>query len=124
MTRSLDNDFTRILRTLEEQFSDDELLSPITETKKSHPSDEGEIENLHVFPVEGGILILKEQPPIVESDPVTKIPPQMPLPPKFLTVIERNPFPAFILILCLFLCFDALNSYISSLIMPTAVITI
>ncbi len=122
----LSGDIARILESIEgatgqdNQAPEEKTAQPATNT----PEDE-DIQTLHIYPVDGGILILRDEPApdtttvagqVVDETPIAK--------PTRLDTIEKNAFPIFLLILCVFLCLDSLNSFLTTLLLPTVTVTI
>ena len=88
--------------------------------------EEEAVQEIHVYPVEGGGILLTKEP--LEDDPPATIidsePPTTPLAARVATQREPPYFLYFVLLLLLFLVMDAANSQLIALLTPTATITI
>jgi flagellar motor protein MotB len=114
-------DIQRMLATLQDSGREEEAL----------PSEEEELETVHVYPVEGGgILFTKTQ---LDQDELSSTMIDRKEPDKNTTqttqkvatpVKEPSFFPDFMLILCFFLLLDMADSSLTALLTPTATITI
>jgi len=99
-----------------------EELSGILRDMHNQDTPEQEPETLHIYHVDGGILILRENN-VVESD--ASIEPDTTLPPLAnIGWFERNVFTVFIFVLCLFLLIDSFSSYLPTVLASTATIVI
>lgn len=101
--------------------------------KGSAADPEEPLETYHIYPVPGGIYVTREEDAAegsVESSLVAEEEPDEPLiTPSCSTTrggvgTEPPLFPLFLLVICLFVGVDMLNSYLLSQYMPTATITI
>jgi hypothetical protein len=102
-----------ILATLNEQGGEDAMPLP----------EEEELDTIHVYPVEGGGLLLTRTP--LEEDPAAPVIDSQDDQPT--TEAARRtlpPFVLFLLLLCLFLVGDLADSQLIALMTPTATITI
>lgn len=84
------------------------------------------VETLHVYPVEGGILILREEDEqVIDSLPLTNKQPDEPKQSSIKTFPgETYVFVLYLLILCFFICLDTLSFSLLSIGSLTATITI
>lgn len=96
------------------------------ENQEDEVHHEDNLQTIHVYPVEGGILITKEPIEPEDEKPIESnfLRNEPPIYPKNSAKWESYSFPLFILFLCLFLSLDMLSSYFLVLSMPTATITI
>ncbi|HLI08886.1 MAG TPA: hypothetical protein VKV40_20150 [Ktedonobacteraceae bacterium] len=119
----LEENIQHILATLDEQGNQDEARAPYEEV---------EIKTIHVYPVEGGGILLTREP-LEEDETIdtaafepqdVEQQPRPPIGQTTPTAQERPLFPGFLFILCLFLLLDMANTALVALLTPTVTITV